>query len=66
MAIRLRHPGTGVWYTNSIGFREWLTGEKGKLWLHGIRKFVLNESFFVLTCLFSGRWENGDSVRRAS
>jgi len=38
MALELRHPGTGVWYTNSIGFREWLTGEKGKLWLHGIRK----------------------------
>ncbi|RYP73885.1 hypothetical protein DL771_003327 [Monosporascus sp. 5C6A] len=35
-SIRLRHPGTGEWLTESPGFREWLETAGSKMWLSGI------------------------------
>ncbi|KAH9209438.1 hypothetical protein DL95DRAFT_372197, partial [Leptodontidium sp. 2 PMI_412] len=39
-AVSLRQPATGVWFTDSIDFREWKLKTNSKLWLHGIRKPV--------------------------
>jgi hypothetical protein len=36
--IKLRQPGTGVWFTEGLQFKEWLNGKNAKLWLYGIRK----------------------------
>ena len=38
--IRLRQPGTGIWFTTSSEFKNWLTEDGAKLWIHGIRKFA--------------------------
>ncbi|RYP45713.1 hypothetical protein DL768_007977 [Monosporascus sp. mg162] len=35
-SIRLRHPGTGEWLTESPGFREWLETAGSHMWLSGI------------------------------
>ncbi|KAH6711656.1 hypothetical protein BKA61DRAFT_522547, partial [Leptodontidium sp. MPI-SDFR-AT-0119] len=35
-AVSLRQPGTGVWFTDSIDFREWKLKTNSKLWLYGI------------------------------
>lgn len=36
-AVSLRHPGTGVWFTDSEEFQEWKLKNNSRLWLHGIR-----------------------------
>ena len=36
--IRLRQPGTGVWFTDGAEFKSWLSEDKSKLWINGIRK----------------------------
>nr|APC57603.1 hypothetical protein [Pestalotiopsis fici] len=33
---KLRHPGTGIWLTESLRFRTWLLEEGSKIWLSGI------------------------------
>ena len=33
---KLRHPGTGLWLTESFEFQEWLSTKDGTLWLYGI------------------------------
>ena len=38
--IRLRQPGTGVWFTDGAYFRTWLSTDESKLWVNGIRKFL--------------------------
>ncbi|KAH9216159.1 hypothetical protein DL95DRAFT_297615, partial [Leptodontidium sp. 2 PMI_412] len=34
--IRLRQPGTGIWFTEGKEFTEWLSQERSKLWINGI------------------------------
>ncbi|TGO47906.1 hypothetical protein BCON_0259g00150 [Botryotinia convoluta] len=34
--IRLRQPGTGVWFTESKDFKDWTSTDNSKLWIHGI------------------------------
>ncbi|KAH6716392.1 hypothetical protein BKA61DRAFT_342569 [Leptodontidium sp. MPI-SDFR-AT-0119] len=34
--IRLRQPGTGIWFTEGKEFTEWLSHERSKLWINGI------------------------------
>ncbi|TGO34464.1 hypothetical protein BHYA_0196g00200 [Botrytis hyacinthi] len=34
--IRLRQPGTGVWFTESKDFKDWASTDNSKLWIHGI------------------------------
>ncbi|KAK0120227.1 hypothetical protein ONS95_011633 [Cadophora gregata] len=34
--IRLRQPGTGIWFTNGAELKEWLSRERSKLWINGI------------------------------
>jgi hypothetical protein len=36
--IRLRQPGTGVWFTDGPEFTTWLSTNQSKLWINGIRK----------------------------
>ena len=36
MSLKLRHPGTGVWLTESDDFKRWLDTPRSKLWLRGI------------------------------
>ena len=36
MSLKLRHPGTGVWLTESNDFKRWLITPHSKLWLRGI------------------------------
>ena len=36
MSRKLRHPGTGMWFTESLGFKSWQTSQNGKFWLYGI------------------------------
>lgn len=36
MSRKLRHPGTGIWLTESPKFLHWLQSENGCLWLYGI------------------------------
>jgi hypothetical protein len=39
--IRLRQPGTGVWFTDGYEFKDWLSTEQSKLWIHGIGNVAL-------------------------
>ncbi|KAI9650824.1 hypothetical protein NHQ30_000858 [Ciborinia camelliae] len=34
--VRLRQPGTGVWFTDSKEFRDWKSTDHSKLWVYGI------------------------------
>ncbi|TGO69528.1 hypothetical protein BOTNAR_0010g00270 [Botryotinia narcissicola] len=34
--IRLRQPGTGVWFTESKDFKDWTSTDNSNLWIHGI------------------------------
>ncbi|TGO72234.1 hypothetical protein BELL_0477g00090 [Botrytis elliptica] len=34
--IRLRQPGTGVWFTESKDFKDWASTDNSKLWIYGI------------------------------
>ncbi|ETN36406.1 uncharacterized protein HMPREF1541_08683 [Cyphellophora europaea CBS 101466] len=34
--LRLRHPGTGLWFTDGDEFQQWLTNPQARLWLHAI------------------------------
>ncbi|KAF7950301.1 hypothetical protein EAE96_007589 [Botrytis aclada] len=34
--IRLRQPGTGVWFTESKEFKNWASTDNSKLWIYGI------------------------------
>jgi len=36
IAIKLRQPGTGVWFTEGSPFRRWIETPNAKLWLYGI------------------------------
>jgi ribosomal protein S16 len=36
IAIKLRQPGTGVWFTEGPQFKHWVETPKAKLWLYGI------------------------------
>jgi hypothetical protein len=36
IAIKLRQPGTGVWFTEGSHFKRWLETPNAKLWLYGI------------------------------
>jgi hypothetical protein len=36
--IRLRQPGTGIWFTDGADFTSWLALDESKLWIYGIRK----------------------------
>lgn len=36
IAIKLRQPGTGVWFTEGAQFKQWLELANSKLWLYGI------------------------------
>ncbi|KAF2813532.1 uncharacterized protein BDZ99DRAFT_381646, partial [Mytilinidion resinicola] len=35
-SVRLRHPMTGLWLTNGLGFQQWLDLPNSRLWLSGI------------------------------
>jgi len=35
-AIKLRYPGTGMWFIESDEFKSWRTTKNAKLWLYGI------------------------------
>ncbi|KAH9208786.1 hypothetical protein DL95DRAFT_345079, partial [Leptodontidium sp. 2 PMI_412] len=34
--IRLRQPGTGIWFTDGPEFKTWLSTNQSKLWINGI------------------------------
>ncbi|KAF4629542.1 hypothetical protein G7Y89_g8607 [Cudoniella acicularis] len=34
--IRLRQPGTGIWFTDGPEFKSWLSTNESKLWINGI------------------------------
>ncbi|KAJ8063128.1 hypothetical protein OCU04_008371 [Sclerotinia nivalis] len=34
--VRLRQPGTGVWFTESTEFQSWASADHSKLWVYGI------------------------------
>jgi hypothetical protein len=36
-ALKLRQPGTGVWFTEGPHFKSWLETPNAKMWLYGIR-----------------------------
>jgi Fungal N-terminal domain of STAND proteins/NACHT domain len=36
ISLKLRHPGTGLWLTESEEFRTWLNTKNSHLWLYGI------------------------------
>ncbi|KAH8592059.1 hypothetical protein B0O99DRAFT_654160 [Bisporella sp. PMI_857] len=36
-SIKLRQPGTGVWFTEGFHFTKWLATKNARLWLYGIR-----------------------------
>lgn len=36
MSFKLRHPGTGVCFTDSNDFKQWQNTTRSKLWCHGI------------------------------
>ena len=38
--IRLRQPGTGVWFIECAEFKSWLSIDQSKLWIYGIRMTV--------------------------
>jgi hypothetical protein len=38
--IRLRQPGTGIWFTDGAEFNSWLSTNESKLWINGIREFL--------------------------
>ena len=40
IGIRLRQPGTGIWFLESQGFKNWLQEDRANLWLHGIRELL--------------------------
>jgi len=40
IAIKLRQPGTGVWFTEGPEFRNWLDTPNAKMWLYGIREIT--------------------------
>lgn len=44
--IRLRQPGTGVWFTESRDFKNWASADNSNLWVYGIRM-----SQFSLRCI---------------
>jgi hypothetical protein len=35
-SIRLRQPGTGIWFTDEQVFKSWLAADESKLWVYGI------------------------------
>jgi len=35
--IRLRQPGTGIWFTDGQVFKSWLAADESKLWVYGRR-----------------------------
>jgi hypothetical protein len=37
--IRLRQPGTGIWFIDGDEFKSWVSTDSSKLWINGIRKF---------------------------
>jgi hypothetical protein len=36
IAVKLRQPGTGVWFTEGPQFKTWLGTRNAKMWLYGI------------------------------
>ena len=57
MSLKLRHPGTGVWLTESDEFKLWLDTPNSKLWLWGIPgagKTVLASSVIQEALIASG------------
>ena len=36
MSRKLRHPSTGLWFTESTEFQHWLNTDNARLWLYGI------------------------------
>ena len=38
-AVKLRQPGTGVWFTDGQDFMNWVGTRNARLWLYGIREF---------------------------
>lgn len=39
--IKLRQPGTGIWFTDGSEFKQWMGSRNGKLWLCGIGRSVI-------------------------
>ncbi|KAI1178873.1 hypothetical protein F4777DRAFT_38863 [Nemania sp. FL0916] len=35
-SLKLRHPGTGLWLTESVAFQQWIETTGSKIWLSGI------------------------------
>ena len=57
-SLKLRHPGTGLWLTESDEFKHWLKTPNAKLWLYGIPgagKTVLASSVIQQALRESGR-----------
>lgn len=56
--LKLRHPGTGHWFTKGDEFNRWLGTPKARLWLHGIPgagKSVLCSSVIEIALAKSNR-----------
>lgn len=61
-ALKLRHPATGIWLTESDEFKHWLVTSNAKLWLYGIPgagKTILASSV-IEECLKESN--NGDTA----
>jgi hypothetical protein len=57
--VRLRQPGTGIWFTDGIEFRSWLSSRNSKLWINGIRRSRgLIQLHIILN--FSNSWGGED------
>ncbi|EJT68913.1 hypothetical protein, variant [Gaeumannomyces tritici R3-111a-1] len=57
-AAELRHPGTGEWLLKSSIFREWCSGPRRYLWLHGLAgcgKTVLSATVLDQLATVDGR-----------
>jgi len=46
--VRLKQPGTGLWFTDGPELQDWLAQDCAKLWIHGIRKLtILDKKYFA-------------------
>jgi hypothetical protein len=50
--IRLRQPGTGVWFTDSDELRQWASTARSSLWVYGIRESSLTLQKFLFLIFY--------------
>jgi hypothetical protein len=55
-AFQLRHPHTGIWFTDGDEFKAWMDGQERHLWLSGIRECFLYSIIFGDCLIYSLRY----------